>query len=71
MGKTRYQVAKDLLLDIKNRNGVTIPFKLLRLELTRNVGADKNRTVKPYLDMMLELEMIKPTEDQINVTILI
>lgn len=64
----RYQKAKELLLDLKGKELLTLAD--LTNEIIMNLGSDNSRTVKPYVQLMLQLKMIKLEENN-NVTILI
>lgn len=61
MGKTKYARAKELLTKIKEKNGDTVPFSLLRNEVLINIGADEIRTVRPYVKLMVDLKLIEQT----------
>ena len=58
-----------MLEKLKSENGVEIPFSLLKIEIIKNIGGHEHKTVKPYLKMMLDLEMIKPKENDAYVDI--
>lgn len=60
-----YQRAKDFLDDIKKNKGNPISFEVLKTEMTMKLGADKSRTIKPYLKMMDELGMIKEVGENV------
>lgn len=70
MGKTRYNQALDLLNNLREQHGTTIPFIFLKHEIMKNIGSHENRTVKPILKLMLELNMIKQNGEDENVVIL-
>ena len=66
-----YKNATLLLQEIKNKHGVSVPFSLIKKEIIINIGGNLNKTVRPYIKMMIDLEMIRAEEGSSNVTILI
>lgn len=54
-----YLKAKDLLLELKLEKGEKIDLKVLINKIKLRIGADENRTVKPYIKFMLDMNLIK------------
>ena len=55
---SKYIIAKKLLTRLRSESGEILPFNTLRIEIIKNIGADDRRTVKPYIQLMLETELI-------------
>ena len=67
MGKTRYQKIVYLLTDIKLRYSNPISVDILIKEIKRNIGSDRNRTIKPAIRDMQDLNLIEEKEDGIYI----
>ena len=65
MGKTKYQKAVEFLDGIKKTQGATISFESFKNQAIMKLGADETRTLKPYLKMMAEFNLIIEAGEQI------
>lgn len=59
MPKNKYQKAKQCLDELKHQAGDNIPFSILKKSIMEKIGADENRTVRPYVKFMLDMGMIE------------
>jgi len=69
MGKNSYQKAKDLLINLKEREGNKIKLDILRNEIKAMIGRDELRVVTPYLHFMNDMHLIKSKEFDIEILI--
>ena len=61
-----YVKARELIDSLKRRDGTLISFDVLKNEIATKIGGDKNRTIKPYIKLMIDLQMIKERENGIE-----
>ena len=66
MGKTRFNMIKQMLEDLKLRKGEIVSTEVLQREIRMKVGDDL-RTRKGAIAMMRELKLIEETEDGIKI----
>jgi hypothetical protein len=59
MGKTQYKRAREFLDKLKGEIGEEVKFELFLLEMRKELGADEKRTIKPYMQLMRDLTMVK------------
>jgi hypothetical protein len=67
MGKTRYQKINDLMLDMKMKYIMPITVDMLIKEIKKNIGSDKNRTIKPVIKDIQDFQLIEEREDGIYI----
>ncbi|MGR3175079.1 MAG: hypothetical protein ACUZ8N_10825 [Candidatus Scalindua sp.] len=66
MGKTTYNKLKEMLESLKIRKGTLISIDLLLKEIRKHIGNDP-RTRQGAVGLMRETELIKETEDGIEI----
>jgi hypothetical protein len=59
MGKNRFTKAKEILNNLKREKGQKVSFNDLKLSIMRDAGSDLNRTVKPYISLMIDQALIR------------
>lgn len=62
-GTSRYERAKELLDNLKSEGKKLLTEIELKYFIITNFGSDEVRTVKPYIDMMVETKLIKAQGD--------
>jgi hypothetical protein len=67
MGKTRYQKISDLMMHIKLSYSMPISVDTLIKEIKKNIGSDKNRTIKPVIKDIQDFQLIEEKEDGIYI----
>jgi hypothetical protein len=67
MGKTRYQKITDLMLEMKMKYIMPINVDTLIKEIKKNIGSDKNRTIKPIIKDIQDFQLIEEKEDGIYI----
>jgi hypothetical protein len=67
MGKTRYTRAKEFLEKLKQNEGNLLDFSSLRRKIFILIGSDEERTVKPYLKLMLDTGLISEEGDNVRI----
>jgi len=67
MGKTMYKKATDLLEGLKKKHGNRISKKLFLSEIQIQIGANYERTIKPYVKLMEDLNLVKEDGDHIDI----
>ena len=65
MGKTRYQRAKEFLEELRKNHGSIINFEVFRNQAMLCLGADEERTVRPYFKLMSEANLIMEKGEQV------
>ena len=59
MGKNRYSKSIEMIKGLKKRFGSNVSFDTLKKEIMIHIGGDTERTIKPYIHFMIELNLIK------------
>ena len=59
MGKGRYSKAIEMINALKGREGHIVSFDTLKREIMIKIGGEAVRTVKPYIQFMIELNLIQ------------
>ena len=59
MGKNRYSKSIEMIKGLKKRFGSSMSFETLKREIMIQIGGDSERTIKPYINFMIELNLIK------------
>jgi hypothetical protein len=67
MGKTRYQKINDLMVDMKLRYIMPISVDILVREIKKNIGSDRNRTIKPVIKDIQDFQLIEERDDGIYI----
>ena len=66
MGKTRFKKAKELIEKIKKEKGKLITDKELIKEMESHLGSDMQRTICPYIKLMLKHNLVKEIGDKVE-----
>lgn len=66
MGKTKYTTAKQFVSMLKAKNGEYIPFAIFIEEIRKVIGADEERTIRPYVKLMMETKLISKGDEYGN-----
>ena len=67
MGFTRYDKAKKLLERLKSVHSELITSQMLKQEIIKNLGGDEKQTIRPYLRLMFELNMIQEEGEYVRI----
>lgn len=67
MGKTQYQRSLDFLKVIKNEYGVQLHFDFFLNQMRMIIGADETRTIKPYLRLMVDMNLIEQEGETVRI----
>ena len=59
MGKNRYSKSIEMIEGMIKRFGKNVSFDTLKKEIMIQIGGDSERTIKPYINFMIELNLIK------------
>lgn len=63
----RYKKAVKLLEQLKSIHGELILAQLLKHEIMKNLGSDEKQTVRPYLRLMFELDLIEEEGENVRI----
>lgn len=66
MPKNRFQIAKEFLEELK-KDKIIWKFEDFKLEIEKNIGSDKYRTVKPYISLMIGTALISAEGENVRI----
>lgn len=67
MGKNKFDKSKEFLELMKEENGSVMSFEDFKEEIMIKIGADEERTVRPYIKLMLELKLISSEGENVRI----
>lgn len=67
MGKTKFRTAQNFLDSVKKEKGVVLEFDDFKREIIKRIGADEERTVKPYFSLMIEFKLISAEGENVRI----
>lgn len=64
---TRYDKAKVFLQRLKEEKGELIPFPLFLKQVKMKIGAHEKKTTRPYIQLMMEFDLIKAEGENVRI----